>query len=97
MWAIFAPNFVADARFGIFGQLLLDNEMSEEFIEDKMILLEYIENRSNSREMFLNILTKLLASKSLTIRQSSEVFQRVVEIPGTARITTKGWSTHSYS
>jgi hypothetical protein len=55
-----------------------------------MILLEFIANRANSKQMFLQVLKDLLAAKALTIRQTAQVFNRIVEIPGTAFITTKG-------
>jgi hypothetical protein len=35
-WALFTPNFVADARFGIFGQLKLMVENASDYIKDKV-------------------------------------------------------------
>lgn len=40
--------------------------------------------------MFLKVLKDLLTTKILTTRQTAQVFNRIVEIPGTAFITTKG-------
>lgn len=55
-----------------------------------MILLEFISNRANSKQMFLRTLKDLLAVKQLSIRETAEVFGRITEVPGTAHITTKG-------
>jgi hypothetical protein len=35
-WAMVSPNLIADARFGIFTQLILVIDKAEEFIEDKV-------------------------------------------------------------
>ncbi|KAI6190606.1 hypothetical protein M3Y97_00136700 [Aphelenchoides bicaudatus] len=87
-WALFTPNFLADARFGIFSQLQLVIDKAPEYIEDKILLLEFISNRSNSKNLYLQTLKDLLATKALTVRDTAQVF-RIVDIPGTAFITTK--------
>lgn len=48
-WALFGPNIIADARFGIFTKLELTLDRSADFIEDKVSYPSLINEHTISR------------------------------------------------
>uniref|UniRef100_A0A1I7RWY7 RGS domain-containing protein n=1 Tax=Bursaphelenchus xylophilus TaxID=6326 RepID=A0A1I7RWY7_BURXY len=83
-WVTFPPNLIADVRLGIFSTIKIDLEGTAEEIQDNMMLLDFIMNRKNSEEFFLKTLRRLLLNKELSIRQSAEIFTRILEEPTVA-------------
>ncbi|KAI6236611.1 hypothetical protein M3Y95_00176100 [Aphelenchoides besseyi] len=88
-WAVFSPNLIIDARFGVFMRVQLAAEQAAKFIDDNLLLLDFIANRANSADLFLETMRDLLFRKKLTIRRAAEIFNRIIKIPGTVHITTR--------
>ncbi|CAD5225921.1 unnamed protein product [Bursaphelenchus okinawaensis] len=78
-WVTFAPNLIADVRLGIFSTIGVGLEQSSEVIKDNMMLLDFIINRKNSEQFFLKTLKNLLLTKALSIRESAEIFARILQ------------------
>ncbi|KAI6223605.1 Mic1 domain-containing protein [Aphelenchoides fujianensis] len=88
-WAICPPNFIVDIRFGVFMNVQLVCEKAANFIEDHIRLLNFIANRFNSADIFLETLKNLLFKKELNTKTAAEIFGRIVRQPGTAHITLR--------
>ncbi|KAI6223759.1 hypothetical protein M3Y99_01429200 [Aphelenchoides fujianensis] len=88
-WAICPPNFIVDIRFGVFMNVQLVCEKAANFIDDHIRLLNFIANRFNSADIFLETLKNLLFKKELSTKTAAEIFGRIVKQPGTAHITLR--------
>ncbi|CAN8011155.1 unnamed protein product [Ixodes pacificus] len=82
-WVVFQPNIVIDAKIGCLWYVQLSLEPLLAHFDDKRKLVDFLLQRSNSKEVLLGVCRRLLAKGSeLPLEQLADVFDKLAAKEG---------------